>query len=72
MMEIVFLCLEGGKRLYGVRRQGLEIFAGTRDECDRFLDLHRRKAAAEREDDQRPHRARPYLARTYHVSKMHA
>ena len=64
-MEIVFLCLERGTKIYAVRRHGLDVFAGSEDECERFLQLHTRKVLEEREEARRPQRARPYAARTY-------
>lgn len=72
-MEIVFRCLEGGRKLYTVVSQGRELFVGTRHECDRYLAIHERKVLEEREGDLRPTRHRPFLARTYRVSgKLHA
>lgn len=64
-MEIVFLCLERGTKIYAVRRNGLDVFAGALEECERFLQLHTRKVLDEREEAKRPARARPFTARTY-------
>lgn len=71
-MDIVFMCLQQGKRLYSVSRQGEQLFAGTRDECERYLEIHNRKILDERENDLRIPRPRPYRPRAYRVGKMHA
>ena len=64
-MDIVFLCLERGTKIYAVRRNGQDLFAGARAECERFLQLHSCKVQEEREDEKRVPRARPFTARTY-------
>lgn len=65
VMEILFLCLDGGRRLYGVRLNGQEIFVGTRPECDRFLAIHNEKVAQEQAEARRVPRARPFAVRSY-------
>lgn len=64
-METVFLCLQGGRKLYSVRLNGQEIFVGTQGECERFLQIHDRKVAEERADQERTPRAKPVAIRTY-------
>jgi hypothetical protein len=64
-MEVLFKCLLGGKRFYGVRLNGLELFVGTQDECTRFMEIHNQKVAQERIEDQRTPRARAVTVRTY-------
>jgi len=71
-MEIVFLCIQDGKRYYGVQRNGEQIFAGTRGECDRYLDLHARKVADERLDEQKEFRTRPFAPRVYRHQRLQA
>lgn len=64
-MEILFICLEGGRRYYSVRLNGQEIFVGTRMECDRFLAIHNQKVALEQAEARRVPRARPFQVRSY-------
>ena len=68
VMEILFLCLEGGRRYYSVRLNGQEIFVGTRLECDRFLALHDQKVAEEQAEARRTPRARPFPIRSYRAT----
>lgn len=65
VMEILFICLEGGRRYYSVRLNGQEIFVGTRMECDRFLAIHNQKVALEQAEARRVPRARPFQVRSY-------
>ena len=69
-MERVFLCVQAGRKLYSVRRQGQEIFVGTPAECDRFLEIHTQKVAEERANDLRPQRARPFVVRRYRQPRI--
>jgi hypothetical protein len=69
-MERVFLCIQGGRKLFSIRRQGQEIFVGSPAECDRFLEIHARKVAEERAEDQRPQRARPFVVRRYRQPRI--
>ena len=64
-MEVLFKCLQEGKRYYGVRLNGQEIFVGSTEECERFIAIHNNKVAQEHEDAQRTPRARPFAIRTY-------
>jgi hypothetical protein len=64
-METVFLCLQGGRKFYSVRRNGQEIFVGTQTECERFRAIHDRKVREEREDLLRTPRAKAVAVRTY-------
>ena len=68
-MEILFRCLEAGRRLYSVRLNGQEIFVGTRPECDRFLSLHAQKVALEQAEARRMPRARPFAVRSYRTAR---
>jgi hypothetical protein len=68
-MEILFVCLEGGRRYYSVRLNGQEIFVGTRPECDRFLALHEQKVSLEQAEARRVPRARPFPFRTFHSAR---
>ena len=72
-MNIEFLSLQGGRRLYAVREYGEELFVGTRDECDRFLEIHNQKVLQEQQDDGRHRRNQAYDVRVYRMSsKLHA
>ena len=71
-MDVEFVCIEGGKRLYAVRSFGQDMFMGSRDECRRFQEVRLAKLRSERIGELRPHRHAPFAARTYHVSKIHA
>ena len=64
-MEIVFKCLQGGQRYYSVRLNGQELFVGTGDECDRYIEIHNAKVAQQHLDDRRTPRNRPVTVRTY-------
>jgi hypothetical protein len=65
VMEILFRCIEAGRRYFGVRLNGQEIFVGTRSECDRFLKIHDRKVAEEQAEARRVPRGRPAQLRVY-------
>jgi hypothetical protein len=69
-MEIEFRCIEAGRKLFSIRRQGEEIFVGTEGECRRFLEIHTRKVLEERENDLKVQRQPPFVVRTYRRSKM--
>ena len=71
-MDVEFVCIEAGKRLYAVRSFGQHMFTGTRDECRRFHEVRLAKLRNERVGELRPHRHAPFAARTYRVSKIHA
>lgn len=65
VMEILFRCIEAGRRYYGVRLNGQEIFVGTRSECDRFLKIHEQKVSEEQAEARRVPRGRPAQLRIY-------
>ena len=72
-MDIVFTCLQDGQGLYAVREHGSDLFVGSREECGRFLAIHRRKVLEEREHDRRGHRHAPIRVRTYRAPRrLHA
>ena len=64
-MEVLFKCLQQGKRFYSVRLNGQELFVGSDDECERFVDLHNHKVAQEQLEQSRTPRSRPITIRTY-------
>lgn len=64
-MEIRLRCIEAGRRYYAVLVHGLELFVGTRPECDRFLAIHNRKVAEEQEFLRRVPRGRPAQLRVF-------
>jgi hypothetical protein len=66
-MDVVFLCIQGGKSFYRVVLNGQEIFVGTRGECTRFIEIHNEKVAQEHIDQQKTPRGRPVSIRTYQV-----
>jgi hypothetical protein len=72
VMEVLFLCLQGGRRFYSVRLNGQEIFVGTRGECDRFIAIHNQKVDQEQAEARRVPRARAVAIRTYKQVKLHA
>jgi hypothetical protein len=71
-MELEFVCIESGKKLYTVRAFGLALFTGTQDECRRFQEIRQDKLAREREDDLKPRRHPAFVPRTYRTAKIHA
>ena len=71
-MDVEFVCIEGGRKLYAVRSFGQDLFTGTSEECRRFQDVRQAKLLGERAGELRPHRHAPFVARTYHASKIHA
>jgi hypothetical protein len=71
-MEVLFLCLQGGRKYYSVHLSGERIFVGTRPECARFMKIHEEKVAREQEDNLRTPRSRPYHVQTYSASRLHA
>ncbi len=64
-MEVLFKCLQQGKRYYSVRLNGQELFVGTSDECERYMQLHEQKVAQEQLEHARTPRSRPFTIRTY-------
>ncbi len=64
-MEILFKCLQDGKRFYAVRRGNHDVFVGSRSECARFLEIHNHKVRDEHLDALRPQRNRVVQPRTY-------
>jgi hypothetical protein len=71
-MEVLFLCLQAGRKYYSVNLNGEQIFVGTRPECARFMKIHDEKVAREQDENLRTPRARPYQAQTYTASRLHA
>ena len=71
-MNVQFKCLQDGIRYYRVLRDSLEIFVGTRDECDRFLSIHRTKVEQERLDGLKTPRGKPVQIRTYRQRRAQA
>ncbi len=65
VMEILFRCIDAGRRYYGVRLNGQEIFVGTRAECDRFLKIHNDKVSLEQAEARRTPRGRPAQLHVY-------
>lgn len=65
VMEILFRCIEAGRRYYGVRLNGQEIFVGTHAECDRFLKIHNEKVSLEQAEARRTPRGRPAQLHIY-------
>ena len=68
-MDVVFKCLQNGRRYYGVWRNGLEIFVGSRDECDRYLELLQEKVAQAQREAQRVPRSGPIRVTTYRATR---
>ncbi len=71
-MEVVFKCIQGGSKYYGVRLNGEQIFVGTSGECERFIEIHNAKVAQAQIDDRRTPRSRPVSIRTYRQARAHA
>ena len=71
-MEVGFKCLQDGTRFYSVRRNGLELFVGTRGECARYIGIHNAKVAQEQRDALRPQRNRAVHVRTYRQTRTPA
>jgi hypothetical protein len=69
IMTVEFLCVEEGKRFYGVRVHGQTIFVGTRGECSRFMTIHERKVAQDQAESRRVPRSRPIAIRTYRQAR---
>ena len=69
VMEILFRCIEAGRRYYAVRLNGQEIFVGTRPECDRFLAIHNEKVALEQAEARRTPRGRPAALHIYRTAR---
>jgi hypothetical protein len=69
VMEILFRCIEAGRRYYAVRLNGQEIFVGTRPECDRFLSIHNEKVAVELAEMRRTPRGRPAQLHVYRTAR---
>ena len=64
-MEVLFKCLLEGKRFYCVRLNGQELFVGMRDECERYIGLHKEKVLQAQLEERRTPRNRPITIRTY-------
>ena len=64
-MEVLFRCIDDGRRYYAVRLNGQEIFVGTRPECDRFLRIHNEKVALDQAEARRAPRGRPAQLHIY-------
>jgi len=71
-MDVEFVCVEQGKKLYSVRSFGQSLFTGTQGECQRFQEIRLAKLRGEREADARPFRHPAFVARTYRVSNLGA
>jgi len=71
-MDVVFYCIQDGKSLHRVILNGKQLFVGTQDECDRFIEIHNQKVVQERLDDQRVPRNRPVSVRTFRRLRAHA
>ena len=71
-MDVVFLCIQDGKRFYRVVLNGQQIFVGTRDECDRFIEIHNQKVLQEQIDAQKTPRSRPVSVKTYRQLRAQA
>lgn len=71
-MTIDFHCLEEGRPIFAVSQQGMQLFVGARDECDRFVDLHNSKVRRERCEDGQVRRHRPFVAPSYRVARLGA
>jgi hypothetical protein len=69
VMEILFRCIEAGRRYYAVRLNGQEIFIGTRSECDRFLAIHNEKVATEQAEARKTPRGRPAALHIYRTAR---
>lgn len=68
-MEVLFKCLQQGKRYYSVRLNGQELFVGTNDECERYMALHEQKVAQEQIEHSRTPRNRPFTIKTYRQAR---
>jgi hypothetical protein len=64
-MEILFRCIDAGRRYFAVRLNGQEIFVGTHGECDRFLKIHNEKVSLEQAEARRTPRGRPAQLHIY-------
>lgn len=71
-MEVLFKCLQAGKRFYTVRLNGQDLFTGAKEECERYIEIHNQKVAQEQLDNLRTPRNRPVLIRTYRQLRAHA
>lgn len=71
-MELVFACLQDGKKYYTVRLNGHDLFTGTTGECERFLAIHNRKVSDEHEAERKPRRNRTVTIRTYRQARTSA
>ena len=71
-MEILFKCLQAGARYYSVRLHGQELFVGTTDECERYIEVHNNKVLQQQEEERRPQRARPVSIRSYRQTRTTA
>lgn len=71
-MELVFKCIQDGKKYYTVRLNGHALFTGTTGECERFLSIHNRKVCEEQELERKPRRNRTVTIRTYRQARSTA
>ena len=71
-MEILFKCLQSGTRYYSVRLHGQELFVGTPDECERYIQIHNNKVLQQQADEKRPQRNKPVSIRTYRQARTTA
>ena len=71
-MEILFKCLQSGTRYYCVRLHGQELFVGTPEECERYIEIHNAKVVQQQADERRPQRGRAVSIRTYRQTRSTA
>jgi len=71
-MQILFKCLQAGTRFYSVRLHGQELFVGTTDECERYIEIHNGKVLQQQEEERRPQRSKPISIRTYRQARTTA
>ena len=68
-MEVLFKCLQEGKRYYTVRRNGQDLFVGSSEECERYLEIHSQKVEQQQLEEKRTPRYRPVSIRTYRQTR---
>lgn len=71
-MDVLFHCIQDGQKFYRVVLNGREIFLGCRDECDRFIEIHKEKVSQEQIEHARTPRSRPVSVRTYRQLRAQA
>ncbi|MEZ4156522.1 MAG: hypothetical protein R3B52_00895 [Candidatus Paceibacterota bacterium] len=52
-MRIEFLCIKKDKRYHRVMRAGLQVFCGTKGECDRYIEVYQDKMRREEMHERR-------------------